>query len=144
MRKRRLRQGSAKATASRLVSTGHTIDHELLMRAVRRHTQCRWMHLYIERWLKAPVKLTDGTLLQRDRGTPQGGVASPLLANLFLHYVFDEWMRRKHPGVPFERYADDVICHCHSLKEAQALKVDLEERMAQCHLQLHPICASFS
>ena len=115
-----------------------TIDHELLMRAVRRHTQCRWMHLYIERWLKAPVSLADGTLLQRDRGTPQGGVASPLLANLFLHYVFDEWMRRQYPGVPFERYADDVICHCRSLQDAQALKAALEERMAQCHLQLHP------
>jgi RNA-directed DNA polymerase len=115
-----------------------TIDHELLMRAVRRHTQCKWMHLYIERWLKAPVSLADGTLLQRDRGTPQGGVASPLLANLFLHYTFDEWMRRNYPGVPFERYADDVICHCRSLQEAQALKAALEERMAQCHLQLHP------
>jgi group II intron reverse transcriptase/maturase len=77
-----------------------TIDHALLMRAVRRHTQCRWMHLYIERWLKAPVRLADGTLLQRDRGTPQGGVVSPLLANLFLHYAFDEWMRRKYPAIP--------------------------------------------
>src|ERR1017187_10186943 len=67
------------------------IDHALLMRAVRRHTQCRWMLLYIERWLKAPVRMTDGTLVQPDKGTPQGGVVSPLLANLFLHYGFDEW-----------------------------------------------------
>lgn len=114
------------------------IDHALLMKAVRRHTQCRWMLLYIERWLKAPVRMTDGTLVQRDKGTPQGGVISPLLANLFLHYGFDEWMRRTYPGVPFERYADDVICHCRSLKAAQALKAALEVRMEQCHLQLHP------
>jgi group II intron reverse transcriptase/maturase len=115
-----------------------TIDHALLMKAVRRHTNCRWMLLYIERWLVAPVSLADGTVLQRVQGTPQGGVISPLLANLFLHYVFDEWMRRNYPGVPFERYADDVICHCRSLKDAQALKAALEARMAQCHLQLHP------
>jgi RNA-directed DNA polymerase len=115
-----------------------SIDHELLMRAVRRHTACRWMLLYIERWLKAPVSLADGTMLQREQGTPQGGVASPLLANLFLHYVFDEWMRRRYPGIGFERYADDVICHCRSLKEAQTLRAVLEVRMAQCHLQLHP------
>jgi RNA-directed DNA polymerase len=114
------------------------IDHELLMKAVRRHTECRWMLLYIERWLKAPVQMTDGTLVQRDKGTPQGGVISPLLANLFLHYGFDEWMRRTYPGTPFERYADDVICHCRSLKAAQALKAALEVRMEQCHLQLHP------
>jgi len=115
-----------------------SIDHALLMRAVSRHTKCSWMLLYVERWLKAPVRLADGTTLQRDRGTPQGGVASPLLANLFLHFVFDEWMRRNYPGIPFERYADDAICHCRSLKEAQALKAALEVRMAQCHLQLHP------
>jgi RNA-directed DNA polymerase len=114
------------------------IDHALLMRAVGRHTDCRWMLLYIERWLKAPVSLMDGSVLQRDQGTPQGGVVSPLLANLFLHYVFDEWMRRNYSDVPFERYADDIICHCRSLKEAQVLKAALEVRMAQCHLQLHP------
>jgi group II intron reverse transcriptase/maturase len=84
-----------------------SIDWELLLRAVRKHTQCRWILLYIERWLKAPVMLEDGTLVRRDRGTPQGGVISPLLANLFLHYAFDLWMGREFPGVPFERYADD-------------------------------------
>ncbi|MGA7237929.1 MAG: group II intron reverse transcriptase/maturase [Bryobacteraceae bacterium] len=84
-----------------------SIDWELLLRAVRKHTQCRWVLLYIERWLKAPAVLEDGTLVQRDRGTPQGGVISPLLANLFLHYAFDMWMGREFPGVPFERYADD-------------------------------------
>ncbi len=90
--------------------------------AVRKHTQCPWVLLYIERWLKAPAMLEDGTLVQRDRGTPQGGVISPLLANLFLHYAFDIWMGRAFPGVPFERYADDAICHCRSEREALALR----------------------
>jgi retron-type reverse transcriptase len=80
-----------------------SIDWELLLRAVRKHTQCRWALLYIERWLKAPAMLEDGTLVQQERGTPQGGVISPLLANLFLHYAFDLWMGREFPGVPFER-----------------------------------------
>ena len=82
------------------------IDHELLMKAVSKHTQCRWMLLYIERWLKAPVKLQDGELKLRSSGTPQGGVLSPLLANLFLHYVFDKWMQKLFPNILFERYAD--------------------------------------
>lgn len=84
-----------------------SIDHELLMRAVRKHTDSRWILLYVERWLKAPAQTEDGTLVNRDRGTPQGGVISPLLANLFLHYAFDEWMRRNYRNIPFERYADD-------------------------------------
>ena len=95
-----------------------SIDWELLLRAVRKHTQCRWVLLYIERWLKAPAMLEDGTLVPRDRGTPQGGVISPLLANLFLHYAFDVWVGRSVSGVPFERYADDIICHCRSEREA--------------------------
>ena len=83
------------------------ISHELLMRAVGKHTQCKWLLLYIERWLKAPMQLADGTLISRDKGSPQGSVISPLLSNLFLHYAFDEWMRRNHRDIPFERYADD-------------------------------------
>jgi RNA-directed DNA polymerase len=83
------------------------ISHSLLMRAVRKHTQCKWLLLYIERWLKAPMQLTDGTLISRDKGSPQGSVISPLLSNLFLHYAFDEWMQRNHKNIPFERYADD-------------------------------------
>ena len=83
------------------------IDHELLMKAVRKHTNSRWVLLYVERWLKAPAQQPDGTLIERDRGPPQGGVVSPLLANLFLHYAFDGWMRRRYPEIPFERYADD-------------------------------------
>lgn len=115
-----------------------TIDHELLMRAVRRHTKDAWMLLYIERWLTAPVEMPDGSLQDRTAGTPQGGVISPILANLFLHYAFDLWMRRTFPHIPFERYADDAICHCRSRQEAEALKVALERRFAECHLTLHP------
>jgi RNA-directed DNA polymerase len=114
------------------------IDHDLLMLAVRRHTQQRWVLLYIERWLMAPVQLPDGTLQPRDRGTPQGAVISPLLANLFLHYAFDVWMQRQYGHIPFERYADDAICHCRSRKEAEELRVALEERFGDCRLQLHP------
>jgi len=98
------------------------LDHELTMRAVRKHTDCKWMLLYIERWLKAPAQLEDGTLVDRDKGMPQGGVISPLLANLFLHYAFDEWMRRNCPNIPFERYADDIIVHCRSEKQAKWIK----------------------
>ncbi len=83
------------------------LNHDLVMRAVRKHTDCKWILLYIERWLKAPAQMEDGTLVNRDKGTPQGGVASPLLANLFLHYAFDEWMKSNYPTFPFERYADD-------------------------------------
>lgn len=115
-----------------------SIDWELLMRAVRRHTDCAWVLLYIERWLKAPVQLADGTVEQPDKGTPQGSVISPVLANLFLHYAFDQWMRKHHPEVPFERYADDVICHCKSEAHARLLKQELEARLAQCKLALHP------
>ncbi|BBI17900.1 Retron-type reverse transcriptase [Neochlamydia sp. S13] len=83
------------------------LDHELVMRAVKKHTESKWILLYIERWLKAPAQDADGKLMKRDRGSPQGGVISPLLANLFLHYSLDEWMRKCYPRNPFERYADD-------------------------------------
>lgn len=114
------------------------IDWELLMRAVRRHTDCSWVLLYIERWLKAQVSLPDGTLLNRYSGTPQGGVVSPILANLFLHYTFDVWMDKHYPHIPFERYADDAICHCCSEAQARSLQEGLDRRFAQCKLQLHP------
>ena len=115
-----------------------TISHELLLRAVRKHTDCAWVLLYIERWLKAPVQLEDGTLEPRERGTPQGSVISPLLSNLFLHYTFDRWMARTHPDIPFERFADDALCHCVSEAQAKTLKEALEKRFAECGLQLHP------
>jgi RNA-directed DNA polymerase len=115
-----------------------SIDWELMLRAVRRHTNQPWVLLYIERWLKAPVGMEDGSVVPRRSGTPQGGVISPTLANLFLHYAFDMWMARTFPQIPFERYADDAICHCKSAEEAQALWSALADRFAACKLVLHP------
>ena len=115
-----------------------SIDWELMLKAVRRHTNCPWVLLYIERWLKAPVQMEDGSVVLRIAGTPQGGVISPILANLFLHYAFDMWMARTYPHIPFERYADDAICHCKSADEAQALWSALAGRFAACKLVLHP------
>ena len=97
-----------------------SIPHELLLRAVRKHTDCPWAVLYIERWLKAPVQLEDGALEPREKGTPQGSVISPLLCNLFLTYAFDRWMAEHYPSIPFERFADDILCHCHSEEQAKA------------------------
>jgi group II intron reverse transcriptase/maturase len=114
------------------------IDHALLLRAVRKHVTCAWALLYIERWLKAPIVQEDGTTIARDRGTPQGGVVSPILANTFLHYAFDLWMARTYPDLPWCRYADDGLVHCRSEKEALALKAALHARLAECHLELHP------
>jgi RNA-directed DNA polymerase len=115
------------------------IDHELLMKTVRWHTKNRWLLLYVERWLKAPFHKDDGALIERTKGTPQGGVVSPILANLFLHYVFDLWMKRNYPMLPFCRYADDGIVHCRSELEAWALKKRLEDRFRECKLELHPV-----
>ena len=120
------------------MSSFDTIDHDLLMRAVQHHTREKWVVLYIERWLKAPVALPNGERQARVRGTPQGGVVSPLLANLYLHYVFDMWMARNFPGIKFERYADDCVCHCRDLRQAEHLKNALERRFADCGLTLHP------
>jgi group II intron reverse transcriptase/maturase len=114
------------------------IDHELLLRAVRKHITCKWALLYIERWLKAPMVKEDGTTIERNCGTPQGGVVSPILANLFLHYAFDAWMARTHPGFPWCRYADDGLVHCHSEQEAKLLKAELQARLAECRLEMHP------
>ncbi len=115
-----------------------TIDWELLGGVLRRYTDCKWVLLYIERWLKAPVRMPDGRLVERKQGTPQGAVISPLLANVFLHEVFDGWMTRQYPGIPFERYADDIICHCGSEAQARALREALGQRLIQWHLELHP------
>jgi group II intron reverse transcriptase/maturase len=115
-----------------------TIDWELMLKAVRQHTDCPWVLLYIDRWLRAPVQMEDGSVVPRMAGTPQGGVISPLLANLFLHYVFDMWMTREFPHIPFERYADDAICHCHSAEEAQVVWSALRGRFGACKLVLHP------
>jgi RNA-directed DNA polymerase len=115
-----------------------SINWELLLKAVRHHTDCPWVLLYIERWLTAPVRMEDGSVVARIAGTPQGGVVSPILSNLFLHYVFDLWMARNYPTIPFERYADDIICHCRSEEEARALWEALEARLTACKLVLHP------
>jgi RNA-directed DNA polymerase len=114
------------------------IDHELLLRAVRKHTECKWAILYIERWLKAPLQLADGTLVERTRGTPQGGVVSPVLANLFLHYAFDLWMGRTFPNAPWCRYADDGLVHCRTKQEALRIRAALAIRFGECGLEMHP------
>ena len=114
------------------------IDWSLLMRAVRRHTDCKWVLMYVERWLQAPVRMPDGTLASREKGTPQGAVISPILANLFLHYTFDRWMQERYPEVPFERYADDIVCHCCSEAQTRSLWAALEARFEACKLELHP------
>ena len=98
------------------------IDHDLLLRAVKHHTDNKWVILYIERWLRAPMQKEDGTPIERNKGTPQGGVVSPVLSNLFLHYVFDTWMLRNLPQSLWCRYADDGLVHCKSLKEAEEIK----------------------
>jgi len=113
------------------------LPHDLLMKAVRKHVKCSWALLYIERWLTAPMN-KNGVLIERNRGTPQGGVISPILSNLFLHYTFDLWMGRTHPDLPWCRYADDGLVHCRTEQEAQTLKVELQARLAECGLELHP------
>jgi len=112
------------------------INHKLLMRAVRKHTNCKWIILYVERWLKAPFKDKDG-LIERKAGTPQGGVISPVLANLFLHYVFDKWIKTNFPQNPWARYADDGIVHTKTKVEAENLLEKLEQRFKACKLELH-------
>ena len=115
-----------------------SLDHELVLRAVKKYTASRWVILYIERWLKAPVQTQDGLLEPRTSGTPQGGVVSPLLANIFLHLAFDTWMKESFAGVPFERYADDVIVHCRTKQQAEAVLLAVQQRLARCRLELHP------
>jgi len=114
------------------------LNHDLLKLALEKHRPEKWVMLYIERWLKAPVQQLDGSLNERTKGTPQGGVISPLLANLYLHYAMDEWLRIKHPDTPFERYADDSVVHCRTEREAKETLQSLEERLFQCGLELHP------
>jgi RNA-directed DNA polymerase len=114
------------------------IDHELLLRALRKHCRNPWVLLYLERWLKAPMVTSEGTLVARERGTPQGGVVSPLLANLFLHYALDAWLRREMRSVRFCRYADDAVIHCKSEAQARLVLRKLGERLRACGLELHP------
>lgn len=113
------------------------IDHELLIRALERHVKCKWAMMYIKRWLSVPYQLKDGTQVERTKGVPQGSVVGPILANLFLHYTFDEWMRRNHSNISFERYADDTICHCVSQKQAEFIHRAIKKRFAECKLELN-------
>jgi RNA-directed DNA polymerase len=114
------------------------IPHSLLLKAVARHTEQRWLLLYIERWLKAPLQKRDGVLVSRDRGTPQGSAISPLLANIFFHYAFDRWMAREFPAAYFEWYVDDAVVHCSSEAEARTVRAAIAQRFEQVGLELHP------
>jgi RNA-directed DNA polymerase len=114
------------------------LDHGLMIKALRKHTDCKWVLLYIERWLKAPSMTSAGEINKRDRGTPQGGVVSPLLMNLFMHYSFDRWLRREIPNCRFARYADDAVIHCQSERMASMVRRRLAERFTACGLELHP------
>jgi len=121
-----------------IVGLFDNIDHGLLMRAVKKHTDSEWIILYVERWLKAPFKMQDGTTVDRMSGTPQGGVISPVLANLFLHYSFDKWREKNEPQNPWARYADDAVGHCRTRIEAEKLHHRLGQRFKECGLELHP------
>ena len=113
-------------------------SHGLIERTVAHHTGLAWVRLYVGRWLCAPIQREDDTLERPTRGTPQGGVASPLLANLFMHYAFDAWMQRTFPKAPSERFADDAVVHCRSNRQAESVLMAIRERLLQCGLELHP------
>jgi group II intron reverse transcriptase/maturase len=115
-----------------------SVSWELMLKAVARHTDQKWVLLYVERWLKAPMLMPDGTTLARVKGTPQGGPISPLIANIFLHYGFDLWMVREYPGVQFERFADDVVVHCVTERQARQVREAIGRRMVDIGLELHP------
>jgi len=115
-----------------------SVPWDLIIKAVKAHTDDPGVVLYVTRWLQAPLALPDGTLQRRDKGTPQGSSISPVLANLFMHHAFDAWMARQFPTIPFERYADDVVVHCHSQRQACYVRQAIEDRMAQVGLRLHP------
>jgi RNA-directed DNA polymerase len=115
-----------------------SVDHSLMLKAVARHTDQKWVLLYVKRWLTAPLQRQDGSLVARDRGTPQGSAISPVLANLFMHYAFDTWLTRTFPAVTFERYCDDAVIHCGSEAQARHVREALAARLAQVGLELHP------
>lgn len=114
------------------------ISHNIMLQLLQQHTQEKWILMHVERWLKAGVEQKDGSIISRTKGTPQGGVISPLLANIYLHHAFDMWMSKEHPQCPFERYADDIVVHCSSKEEAEAMLEKLKARMWEYELTLHP------
>ncbi len=114
------------------------VNHKLLMKALERHVKEKWVKMYIRRWLESPIQQPDGTLIQKEgKGTPQGGVISPLLANLFLHYVLDKWITKQYPQIAFVRYADDIVVHCHTEEEARQLSGAIKSRLEECQLRLN-------
>jgi group II intron reverse transcriptase/maturase len=115
-----------------------SVRWDLIVKAVEAHTDLPWVVLYVKRWLAAPLQLPDGTLLERDRGTPQGSSVSPVLANLFMHYAFDTWLAREFPAVEFERFADDAVVHCATYRQARQVLAAISARMEQVGLRLHP------
>lgn len=115
-----------------------TVPWHLIVKAVEAVTDTSWVLLYVKRWLAAPLQHQDGTLVERDKGTPQGSAVSPILANLFMHFAFDNWMARNYPGVPFERYADDGVVHCVSRQQAEDVLAGIAKRMQEVGLRLHP------
>jgi RNA-directed DNA polymerase len=115
-----------------------SVDHDLMVRAVEANTDQKWVVLYVKRWLKAPIQMPGGQIVERDRGTPQGSAVSPVLANLFMHYAFDSWLEREFPTVEFERYADDAVVHCATERQALTVRAALAERMESVGLRLHP------
>jgi RNA-directed DNA polymerase len=115
-----------------------TVPWDLVIRAVEALTDARWVLLYVRRWLAAPLVRPDGTVVVREKGTPQGSAVSPVLTNLFMHYAFDAWMGRQFPSVEFERYSDDIIVHCVSRRQAQTVMTALAARMEEVGLRLHP------
>jgi len=115
-----------------------SVDHDLMVKAVEANTDQKWVVLYVKRWLTAPIQMPDGTVVERDRGTPQGSAVSPVLANLFMHYAFDSWLEREWPTVQFERFADDAVVHCATERQARQVWAALAERLESVGLRLHP------
>jgi RNA-directed DNA polymerase len=115
-----------------------SVDHKLMIKAVEANTDQKWVVLYVKRWLTAPIQMPDGTVVERNRGTPQGSAVSPVLANLFMHYAFDSWLEREFPTVEFERYADDAVVHCVTERQAREVWAALSKRMDSVGLRLHP------
>ncbi|WP_264705173.1 group II intron reverse transcriptase/maturase [Wolbachia endosymbiont (group A) of Gymnosoma rotundatum] len=114
------------------------LDHELVLQAIKKYTNCKWVILYVERWMKAPIQQADGTREVRNKGVPQGGSVSPIISNIFMHHAIDMWMRQNYPTIPFERYVDDAIVHCKTKRQADFMRVKIEERLAEYKLKLHP------